>query len=260
MRDDFSQSVKDILAKRVGYRCSNPSCRCLTSGPQEHPDKSINVGVASHITSASPEGPRYDNTLTSEERQSTENGIWLCQKCGKLIDSDLRRYSLKKLHGWKKRAEQKALSEVESGSKQTNSKIETLKNALKLLGTQKKIAIGLLKERHGDDFSQELSPRFKGTSKEPWLSGMAWPLYDGEVKDWYFGTIAILENTSGHNKDCFNRMKKLRKELLFDNPHGDNEFNTSDTGELLKHSINLLEDCIRLLEKKIEIHKKIVTR
>ena len=39
MRDDFSPSIKDILAKRVGYRCSNPKCQVLTSGPQENPEK-----------------------------------------------------------------------------------------------------------------------------------------------------------------------------------------------------------------------------
>ena len=25
MRDDFSQSVKDLLANRVGWKCSNPN-------------------------------------------------------------------------------------------------------------------------------------------------------------------------------------------------------------------------------------------
>jgi hypothetical protein len=27
MRDDFSERTKEILAGRVGYRCSNPECR-----------------------------------------------------------------------------------------------------------------------------------------------------------------------------------------------------------------------------------------
>ena len=27
VRDDFSPAVKEILAKRVGFRCSNPVCR-----------------------------------------------------------------------------------------------------------------------------------------------------------------------------------------------------------------------------------------
>lgn len=74
MRDDFSAATKELLAKRVGYRCSNPDCRQPTSGPQEDPSKAINVGVAAHITAASPDGPRFDPSLTPEQRSSTEVG------------------------------------------------------------------------------------------------------------------------------------------------------------------------------------------
>ena len=87
-RDEFSTTTKETLAKRVGYRCANPNCRKLTCGPCEDENKAINIGVAAHITAASPGGPRYDETLTSEERKSINNGIWLCQSCAKLIDDD----------------------------------------------------------------------------------------------------------------------------------------------------------------------------
>ncbi len=30
MRDEFDQSTKDILANRVGWKCSNPCCRKAT--------------------------------------------------------------------------------------------------------------------------------------------------------------------------------------------------------------------------------------
>src|SRR5437899_8109263 len=56
MRDEFSVGTKELLAKRVGYRCSNPECRQPTSGPQEDPAKVVNIGVAAHITAASPDG------------------------------------------------------------------------------------------------------------------------------------------------------------------------------------------------------------
>jgi hypothetical protein len=88
MRDDFSVQTKDVLAKRVGYRCSTPGCRQLTSGPHDDPNRAINVGVAAHMTAASPGGPRYDLLLTAEQRRSAENGIWLCPSCGKLVDND----------------------------------------------------------------------------------------------------------------------------------------------------------------------------
>jgi hypothetical protein len=120
MRDDFPAEVKELLAKRVGYRCSNPECRQPTSGPQVDPAKTVNVGVASHITAASPDGPRYDPGLTPEQRKSSDNGIWLCQKCGKLVDNDAIRYPVIKLCEWKARAEATAVRELEEGSRHSS--------------------------------------------------------------------------------------------------------------------------------------------
>jgi hypothetical protein len=117
MRDDFSKQIIETLAKRVGNRCSNPSCRKLTSGPHEDPSRALNIGVGAHIAAASPGGPRYDQNMTSEERQDTQNGIWLCQNCAKLIDNDIIRYNKQLLNQWKSRAEAHALSEVEGYNK-----------------------------------------------------------------------------------------------------------------------------------------------
>jgi len=113
MRDDFDARTKEILARRVGYRCSNPGCRQLTSGPQEDPTKAVNIGVAAHITAASEGGPRYDPGLLAKERRSVDNGIWLCQNCAKLIDSDVRQYTPDLLCEWKRKAEQAAREELE---------------------------------------------------------------------------------------------------------------------------------------------------
>jgi hypothetical protein len=79
-----------------------------TAGPQLDPSKIINVGVAAHITGATPGGPRYDSTLTVKERANASNGVWLCQNCAKLIDSDLAAHSSHLLRDWKVRAEQDA--------------------------------------------------------------------------------------------------------------------------------------------------------
>ncbi|ARV61993.1 hypothetical protein BZZ01_28220 [Nostocales cyanobacterium HT-58-2] len=114
MRDDFDEKTKQILARRVGYRCSNPNCRKPTSGPQEDPTRTINIGVAAHTTAASPGGPRFDPTLSPGERKSLGNGIWLCQNCAKLIDSDEKRYSVGLLQEWKKLSEQAALLDIEN--------------------------------------------------------------------------------------------------------------------------------------------------
>jgi hypothetical protein len=113
MRDDFPPAVRELLAKRVAYHCSNPGCRHVTSGPQEDPTRVINIGVAAHITAASPDGPRFDPSLTAEQRSSAENGIWLCQSCGKLVDNDKLRYTVAVLRDWKSAAEAEATRDLE---------------------------------------------------------------------------------------------------------------------------------------------------
>lgn len=78
-RDDFLKPVRELLARRVGYRCSNPNCRILTAGPGDKKDGTVDVGVAAHITAAAKGGKRFDSRLLQEERRSPDNGIWLCQ-------------------------------------------------------------------------------------------------------------------------------------------------------------------------------------
>lgn len=107
-RDDFTARTKDTLAKRVGLKCSNPNCLVPTSGPHSDQGRSVSVGVASHITAAASGGPRHDETLSPSERANISNGIWLCQTCAKLIDSDDRRYSKELLSEWKRNAEFRA--------------------------------------------------------------------------------------------------------------------------------------------------------
>jgi hypothetical protein len=112
MGDDFSEPVKRVLAARVGNLCSNPGCRALTSGPQADAAKAINLGVAAHITAASPAGPRYDRHLVPEERAAPGNGIWLCQNCSKLVDNDVTQFSVEVLTKWKTAAEEGARDRV----------------------------------------------------------------------------------------------------------------------------------------------------
>lgn len=104
-RDDFSEKVKTKMAYRVGCRCSNPKCGKITCGPTESAEGYVNIGVAAHICAAAPGGKRYDPSMSKEERASIENGIWLCQSCSKLIDSDEERYTVELLHKWKQDAE-----------------------------------------------------------------------------------------------------------------------------------------------------------
>ena len=115
MRDDFRKTTINLLANRVGWKCSNPGCRRTTRGAGTEPTDVINIGVAAHITAAAKGGPRYDSNMTTQERKSYENGIWLCQSCSKLIDSDVQRYTVDILKKWKEISEQMAVLELETG-------------------------------------------------------------------------------------------------------------------------------------------------
>lgn len=104
-RDDFDSRTKEVIARRVAYRCSNPYCRKLTVGPQADPAKSLNIGVAAHITAAAEGGPRYDPHLTPAQRSHADNGLWLCQDHAHVIDHDVVTYTVELLREWKRSAE-----------------------------------------------------------------------------------------------------------------------------------------------------------
>jgi hypothetical protein len=107
-RDDFASSVVLVLRERVGGFCSNPDCRCTTTGPSEAVSRSTRVGVCAHICAASPGGPRYDATMTGAERTSPPNGIWLCAICARRIDVDTHQFPRELLQVWKRGAEDEA--------------------------------------------------------------------------------------------------------------------------------------------------------
>ena len=96
----------------------------------------IDVGVAAHITAASSGGPRFDPSLSDKERAAVANGIWLCQNCAKLIDSDVVRFSTNVLREWKLGAEWEAkrrVGKTNSTPARANIKAETeLKRVHKL--------------------------------------------------------------------------------------------------------------------------------
>ena len=84
-------------------------------------DKHVNIGVAAHIHAAAPNGPRFDENMTTEERMSIDNGIWLCQSCSNLIDKDIKRYTSELLLAWKETAEHLAIAELQSKPADTNN-------------------------------------------------------------------------------------------------------------------------------------------
>jgi hypothetical protein len=104
-RDDFTKKTIDLLGKRVAFRCSNPDCNKITIGPNDEKEKATIIGIAAHITAASPEGPRFNSELTEEERRHIDNGIWLCSNCATLIDKDVKNFPVDLLNDWKRQTE-----------------------------------------------------------------------------------------------------------------------------------------------------------
>ena len=97
--------------------CSNPECEKMTVGPNSNKNKSTSIGVAAHIKAAAPGGKRYDPNMTSAERSDISNGIWLCQSCSKLIDTDEEKYTVELLRSWKEVAEKKSEKGITSEGK-----------------------------------------------------------------------------------------------------------------------------------------------
>lgn len=124
MRENFSKKTKEILARRVGFQCSNPKCRKPTSGPDSTDSGVINIGVAAHIAAASEGGPRFDPALKPEERAAEANGLWLCQNCAKLIDSDPAKYTKEVLLDWKETAEHWAAAGIQGTAASATSASE----------------------------------------------------------------------------------------------------------------------------------------
>jgi len=103
-RDEFSLATKRLLAERASQRCANPECGRTTSGPSDDESGSSTLlGKAAHITAASKGGPRYDFSLSSAQRSSPDNGVWLCAECADRIDKKENEtsYPVELLRSWK---------------------------------------------------------------------------------------------------------------------------------------------------------------
>jgi transcriptional regulator with XRE-family HTH domain len=133
-RDDFSAKTIAAVAARAGYVCSNPTCRRSTAAPHPtEPDRAINAGVAAHIAGASPGGPRYKLSQTSEQRTSAENAIWLCQQCSRVIDAAPEAFPVDTLVAWKRYAEERAARNARNAGDQITPLMHDIDRASALL-------------------------------------------------------------------------------------------------------------------------------
>ena len=115
-RDNFSAKTKRDLASRAGFQCSFEECRRPTIGPSSESSKAtVSSGEAAHIHAASPDGARYCESMTPEQRSHIDNGIWLCARHAKIIDRDKATYSPERLHEMKDLHEPLIKNEHEHG-------------------------------------------------------------------------------------------------------------------------------------------------
>lgn len=147
--------------------------RHLRAGPGLDPDSAVNVGVAAHITAASPAGPRYDPDLTPAGRAAAANGIWLCQTCAKLIDADLSRYTAGLLRQWKTRAEGLAAAMLAAGTGTAGQDVHLVIPAAESPGALLSFASPLL-SRVGRDTELAELDAFLGSERP-----FAWWLWTG---------------------------------------------------------------------------------
>lgn len=88
MRNDFTKATKKTIASRAGFQCSYLNCPIRTAGPDLSTGGSLQAGIAAHIYSASPDGPRGQGGLNRQELMHHQNGIWLCAKHAILVDAN----------------------------------------------------------------------------------------------------------------------------------------------------------------------------
>lgn len=112
MGPDFSKKTVDTVAKRAGYRCSNPDCGVLTVGPNSTDSQVTLIGEAAHIIGARPNSKRYEIRLTDSARADITNAIWLCRNCHGLIDSDDQRFTSDLLYSWREKHEANVVSMI----------------------------------------------------------------------------------------------------------------------------------------------------
>ncbi len=128
---EFTQTKINILSKRAGQTCSNPSCRKPTSGGHSEGDKAIVVGEAAHIHGQRPGSKRYDPTMNDIDRSNISNGIWLCGNCHKMIDTDEIKYPARLLFQWKYEHEGSVLDGNSGQVSKNNSVLRAILNELK---------------------------------------------------------------------------------------------------------------------------------
>ncbi|TLP71124.1 hypothetical protein [Nesterenkonia sphaerica] len=111
-RVEFTAGVRQLVARKAMYVCSNPDCLRVTGFSTEK-GKPRAIAQAAHILPASQAGPRRTDDVTlpdgsQAKRGDEENAIWLCLPCHYRVDADWEVYSEELLLEWKREHEDRA--------------------------------------------------------------------------------------------------------------------------------------------------------
>lgn len=105
-RDEFSKPIKSLVGERASFHCSR--CKLSTlSAALNNENKASKIGIVAHITAASELGPRFDEAISTDERISASNAIYLCENCASLIDkNDGVDFTVSEIKAWKEEHEE----------------------------------------------------------------------------------------------------------------------------------------------------------
>jgi hypothetical protein len=87
---------KRLLAFRSGNRCAFSECTSNLSSDLDDPNP-VTLGEVAHIKGENPGSPRYDDTMTDEERNDLPNLLYLCPNHHTLIDKQHESFSVEDL-------------------------------------------------------------------------------------------------------------------------------------------------------------------
>ncbi|MEG4301774.1 hypothetical protein [Microcoleus sp. D3_18a_C4] len=221
-RDNFDSKTIDTLAKRASYICSRPECKALTICRSDTiSDKSMYIGKAAHITAAAVGGPRYDESLSVEQRRAIENAIFLCSSCADMIDKNNGvDFPTEVLRNWKLQHEEwvrcnlnkSIFSLIPKEADQSNERpiIEICRRGISVVEVEKDKL----------DFSI------------PYCSGKNANAYSVKLE------VAVIEKQEDEFLESADNGSKVRVLSEFDHPFPDNTFLTYETGKSIDFSLH----------------------
>jgi hypothetical protein len=108
-RKDPSQITKRQLLGLSDNHCYNPACPNLMVVLDALTQEPTIVGKVAHIRGASPNGPRYDPSLSRDDAAEFPNLLMLCEEHHKIADDRFSVYTVKLLTEWKRIRELRAM-------------------------------------------------------------------------------------------------------------------------------------------------------